>query len=211
MKRFFLYLFLFQGIVLNSFSQQTKLWTDQDKKYLVTNLSRTKQSIIDETKDLTAAQWNFKSSAESWSINQIVEHLAIWELLLEREIGLALFAGPKPELTKDVRSDSSVVATLLEEKQHIATEFTKPFTFTVPLGLNEGKSNLASFLKMRNEAIGFTDSTTTDLRYYFLRPGRKDVHQVFITIFAHTDRHLRQIRKVKLSQNYPKQSIASNR
>jgi hypothetical protein len=92
----------------------------------------------------------------------------------------------------------------MEEKAHITTEYTKPFTFTVPLGLNEGKNNLAWFLKMRNEGIGFVDSTATDLRYYFLRPGRKNVHQVFITIYAHTDRHLRQLRRVKQDPNYPK-------
>lgn len=67
------------------------------------------------------------------------------------------------------------------------------------MGLNEGKNNLAWFLNMRSEGIGFNDSTSNDLRYYFLRPGRGNVPQVFITIFAYTDRHLRQIRKVKLN------------
>jgi hypothetical protein len=93
----------------------------------------------------------------------------------------------------------------MEEKPHITTEYTKPFTFTVPMGLNEGKNNLAWFLKMRNESINYLDTTTTDLRYYFLRLGRGNVHQVYITIFAHTDRHLKQIRKLKLNPNYPKQ------
>jgi hypothetical protein len=211
MNRLFLAVIMLSGFVSSSWCQQTKLWTDQERKYLVANLSRTRQLVIEETKNLTPAQWNFKESADKWSINQIVEHLGIWELLLDREINLALAGGPKPELTKEVRTDSSVVTFLMEEKQHIAPEYTRPFTFTVPLGLNEGKHNLAWFLKMRDEAIGFTDSTTTDLRYYFLRPGRKDVHQVFVTIFAHTDRHLRQIRKVKLSANYPRHSVAINR
>ena len=183
-----------------------KLWTEADRKYLAENLTRTRDSLIKETKNLTETQWNFKESADRWSINQITEHLALWELILEREISQALFAGPHAErLIKDPKSsDSSIIAFLSEEKPHITTEYTTPFTFTVPLGTNEGKNNLAWFLKMRNEGISYVDTTTTDLRYYF-RPGKKDdVHQTFIIIFGHTDRHLRQIRKVKSNPNYPR-------
>jgi hypothetical protein len=190
-------------LFLSSFARQMQNWSNDDRKYLIENLSRTRDSVIKETKNLSPAQWNFKESPDRWSINQIIEHLGIWELLLEREINQGLVAGARPELNDKI-TDSSVIARLMEEKQHIATEYTKPFTFTVPMGLNEGKNNLAWFLKMRNEGIGFVDSTTTNLRAYFLRPGRGNVHQIFITIFAHTDRHLRQIRRVKLDPNYPK-------
>jgi hypothetical protein len=192
------------GFVVSSFAQEIKPWSKEDRKYLLDNLTRTRESVINETKNLSQAQWNFKESPDRWSINQVVEHLAIWELLLQREINLAFTAGPRPELAKEARNDSAVVAFLMEENQHIAPEYTKPFTFTVPMGLNEGKNNLAGFVKMRNEGIGYTDSTTADLRAYFLRPRRNSVHQVFITMFAHTDRHLKQIKKVKLHPNYPK-------
>ncbi len=191
-------------LTLNSFTQHSRLWAEDNRKYLIDNLLRTRDSIIAETKNLSQAQWNFKESPDRWSINQIVEHLAIWETLLQREISQALVAGPRPDLNKESRIDSAVVGFLMEENPHIATEYTKPFTFTVPMGMNDGKSNLAWFLKMRNEGINYVDSTTADLRSYFLRPGRGNIHQVFITIFAHTDRHLRQIRKVKLDPKYPK-------
>jgi DinB family protein len=183
-----------------------KLWTEADRKYLAENLTRTRDSLIKETERLTEAQWNFKESADRWSINQITEHLALWELILEREISQALFAGPHAELLiRDRKSfDSSIIAFLSEEKPHITTEYTTPFTFTVPVGANEGKNNLTWLLKMRNEGISYVDTTTADLRYYF-RPGKKDdVHQAFMIIFGHTDRHLRQIRKVKSNPNYPR-------
>lgn len=199
--------FILNGVIclvlsLNLFSQSS--WTDMDRKYLSDNLVRTRDSLIKETRNLSAEQWNFKEAPGRWSINEVVEHLAIWELLLDREVSQALIAGPQPELTKSVKPDSSIVAFLSEEKPHIATEYTKPFTFTVPMGLNSGTNNLAWFLKMRNESLNYIDSTQQDLRYYFLRAGRGNVHQVFITIFAHTDRHLRQIRKIKANANYPK-------
>jgi hypothetical protein len=191
-------------LTLSCSAQQSKLWPEDNRKYLIDHLSRTRDSIIEETKNLSHAQWNFKESPDRWSINQVVEHLAIWETLLQREISQAIVAGPRPELNKEARTDSAVVSFLMEENPHIATEYTRPFTFTVPMGLNDGKNNLAWFLKMRNEGIDYVDSTTADLRAYFLRPGRGNVHQVFITTFAHTDRHLRQIRRVKLDPKYPK-------
>ena len=183
MKQFFCTLLL-SIPMLPSFTQQRKLWSEDNRKYLVDNLSRTRDSIITETKNLSQAQWNFKESPDRCSINQVVEYLAIWETLLQREISQALVAGPRPELNKEARTDSAVVGFLMEENPHIANEYTKPFTFTVPLGLNDGKNNLAWFLKMRNEGVNYVDSTTADLRAYFLRPGRGNIHQVFITIFA---------------------------
>ena len=127
------------------FTQQSKLWSEDNRKYLIENLSRTKDSIVAETKNLSQAQWNFKESSGRWSINQIVEHLAIWETLLQREISQAFVAGPRPELNKEARTDSAVVGFLMEENPHIATEYTKPFTFTVPMGLNDGKIILHGF------------------------------------------------------------------
>jgi hypothetical protein len=199
--------FILSGLIclflsLNLLSQ--KLWTDADRKYLVDNLVRTRDSIIKETKNLTEQQWNFKESPDRWSINEVIEHLAIWELLLDREVSQALVSGPQPDLAKNAKPDSSILLFLMEDKPHITTEYTKPFTFTVPMGLNNGKNNLAWLLRMRNESIEYLNSTSQDLRYYFLRAGRGNVHQVYITIFAHTDRHLKQIRKIKANTNYPK-------
>ena len=198
--------FILQGsfyllLSLNLLSQ--KLWTEADRKYLLDNLKRSRDSLILETKGLSEKQWNFKEAADRWSINEVVEHLGIWELILDREISQGLIAGPQPELTKNGRTDSSIVAFLMEETPHITTDFTKPFTFTVPMGINSGKNNLAWFLKMRNESLMFLDSTSQDLRYYFRR-GKGDIHQAYITTFAHTDRHLRQIRRIKTNANYPK-------
>jgi hypothetical protein len=204
MKRLFCTTLLCISLLSSSFAQQGKPWTEKERAYLLENLTRTRDALINETKNLSQAQWNFKESPDRWSINQVIEHLAFWDLIFEREINQALIAGPRPELTKDARTDSAVLAFLGEEKAHISPEYTKPFTFTVPMGLNEGKNNLAWLLKMRNEGIGYVDSTKMDLRAYFIRPGKGSVHQVFMSMFAHTDRHLKQIRRVKLDPKYPK-------
>src|SRR6187399_972093 len=75
------------------------VWTEADRKYLLDNLIRSKQEIIDETKNLTKEQWNFKESPDRWSINQIVEHICLWELIQMNEISTSLRIGPIPGFT----------------------------------------------------------------------------------------------------------------
>src|SRR5215212_1916768 len=116
-------------------AQQSRSWTESDRKYLIENLIRTRDELIKETSNLTKEQWNFKESPDRWSINQVVEHIAIWELLLDNEVSKALSAGLQIE-SKDIKPDSTYLGFILEEKPHISIEYTKPFTYTLPGGLN---------------------------------------------------------------------------
>ena len=198
--------YIFTGSICLILSLQVlsqKLWTEEDRKYIVDNLISTRDSLIEETKNLTETQWNFKESADRWSIKQVVEHINIWELLLMNEVSKAISAGPKPELEKKTRPDSTYLNFILEQKPHISVEYTKPFTYTLPMGLNDGTNNVAWFLKMRNESIEYLKKADEDLRTFY-QPNGKNVHQVYITVFGHCERHLRQIRKVKANGNYPK-------
>ena len=84
-------------LAFQGYAQETKLWSEADRKYLLDNLTRSREELIKETKGLTKEQWNFKESADRWSINQIVEHIAIWELLMSHDISRMLSKGPQPE------------------------------------------------------------------------------------------------------------------
>jgi len=188
----------------NVSAQQSPNWSETDRKYLVDNLARTREMIIGETNNLTKEQWNFKESADRWSISEVIEHIAIWELLLSHEVSKALSGGLQPQLNKDAKPDSIYVGFIMEEKPHISIEYTKPFTYTLPMGLNDGKNNVAWFLKMRNESIGYLSTASVDLRSYYLKASRPNIHQLYITIFGHSERHYRQIMKIKANPGYPK-------
>lgn len=185
-------------------AQLPGLWTEADRNYLVGQLTRTRDSLIQETESLSNAQWNFKEAKDRWSIKEVVEHIAIWELLLTHEVSRAIGAGVQEDWSKEAKPDTVYLRFILENTPHISVEYTKPFTYTLPMGLNDGKNNLAWFLKMRNESITYLKTATEDLRYYFLKKDRPNVHQVYIYIFGHSQRHLRQIRKIKANSNYPK-------
>ena len=181
-----------------------KLWTENDRKYLLDSLINTRDLVIKETANLSPAQWNFKESPDRWSIKEVVEHITIWELLLSHEVSKALSAGLQPDLNKTAKPDSIYYGFIMEEKPHISVEYTKPFTYTLPMGLNDGKNNVAWFLKMRNESIEWIKTAKDDLRGHYLKPGRPNVHQVYITIYGHSQRHVKQIKKIKAHVSYPK-------
>jgi hypothetical protein len=181
----------------------TPIWTEADRKYLLDNLVRSKHQLIEETKSLTKKQWNFKESSDQWSINQIVEHIDRYELIFMHEISVAFQMGPIPDFPQHLPDSTFVDHDPNDLKKNNTTDFTKPFTISVPLGLNEGINNMIWFNKMRDESIDYLKSTTQNIRTHYVNFG-PDMHQKFIMIFTHTDRHVRQIKRVKANLKYPK-------
>ncbi len=190
------------GSILSGFAQETTVWTEADRKYLIENLIRSRDQLLKETEGLSEKQWNFKEAPDRWSINEVVEHINLWELLFQHEMNRGFQAGAQPERIKTARPDSYFLDFIMEEKPHHSAEYTKPFTYTIPMNLNSLKSNVSWFLKMRNESVEYVKSSHEDLRLYFNSYG--SIHQIYIYAFGHTDRHLRQIQKIKQHTNYPK-------
>ena len=206
MKSLFLFtLLFFASVTPYAQIKPTKnaiTWSEADRKYLLDNLIRSKQEIIDETKNLTTEQWNFKENENRWSINQIVEHLAKWELLFMHDISTALQKGENAT-NQASKPDNYFIDDPKGQKNQSAVDYTKPFTYAVPLGNNEGKSNVLWLNTMRDESIEYLKKETKNLRLYY-DCDNINVHQVYMIVFGHTDRHLRQLRKVKQHTNYPK-------
>lgn len=187
-----------------STAQEAKRWTDDDRQYLLENLTRSHDEIMLETNGLTRDQWMFKESPDRWSINEVVEHIALWELLLEYRISRQLAGGLQPDRAMNAISDSVVLGFIMEDKKHYSLDYSQPFTYTIPMDLNDLQHNLAWLSKLRKEAIDHVSTTSSDLRQYYVSDSQSNIHQVYITLFGHADRHLRQIRKIKEHPQYPK-------
>lgn len=210
MKNILLALSLFTGfsVVTNAQTKSDKpvvtpMWNETDRKYLLDNLIRSKEEIIAETKDLSKEQWNFKESPERWSINQIVEHLCLWELIQMNDISVAFKNGPMPDYPPPLADSVFIEPDPERQSKRITTEFTKPFTYGVPLGNNEGKNNVIWYTTMRNESIEFLKTTNDNLRIHYVCFG-PNIHQAYMMFFRHSFRHLGQIRDIKKHPNYPR-------
>src|SRR6202795_1500546 len=53
-----------------------------DKERALQYLESTKKGVLDATKGLSDAQWNFKPAPDRWSVAEVMEHLAAAEDML---------------------------------------------------------------------------------------------------------------------------------
>lgn len=182
-------------------AQETKsLWTEADRQYTLENMRRTRDALIKETENLTPEQWAFRDSTNRWSIAEVVEHLALWEIVWSREISMGSRNKPQPELNATSSPDSYYTTFIMEDKVHASPDFSRP------TGFIQGKNNLTFFLRGREQAIKFVETTKLDLRAHFELTNTqypRNMHQVLIYQWGHVDRHLKQIAKLKAHKNYP--------
>lgn len=183
-------------------SQPHSAWTEADRKYLVDNLERTKLEIIEQTKNLTPAQWAFKEDSATWTIGQVLEHLGLYERIFAQEADIMLSSNPEPALDSFALPDSTYINWMNDPGPHKAEWNAEP------LGLMKGKDNLSFYLFGRNHIIDFIKNTSYDLRaHYTYRWGnekRRSIHALMVVHFGHTDRHLKQIRRIKSNPKFPK-------
>jgi hypothetical protein len=186
--------------------EPAKRWTETDRRYTVDNLKRTRDELTRETADLTDAQWHFHESPDRWSIAEVVEHLALWEIIWAREIGMGIRNTPRPDLLATSSPDSYYMNFIMETNPHTSPDFSRP------TGFIRGKNNLVFFQRLRDQAIAFTDTTQADMRVQFELTATKfprNMHQVYIYQWGHVDRHLRQIRKIKQHPGYPATTLSA--
>ncbi|MDZ7604615.1 MAG: DinB family protein [Cyclobacteriaceae bacterium] len=204
MKIFSQYLFFLFSICISnlSHSQNVRLWTDSDRKYIVENLERTKLEIIRETQELSFEQWSFKEDSTKWSIGQVLEHLGLYERIFSQEADIMLSSIPEPELNSLSLPDSTYLNWMNDPSPHKAEWNAEP------LGLMKGVDNLSFFLFGRNNITAFVKNTSYDLKaqhtYRWGNEKRRSIHALMVVHFAHTDRHLKQILRIKNSINFPK-------
>ena len=53
--------------------------TQAEKEHALQYLESTTRDVLDATKDLSEAQWNFKAAPDRWSVAQVMEHIAAAE------------------------------------------------------------------------------------------------------------------------------------
>ena len=185
-----------------SMMAQDKLWTEKDRAFVYENMERTKMEMIAATENLTPEQWHFKPGPDSWCIAQVVEHIGLYERIVYQEAMVANAIGPRPELYKEQRSDEEFISWMAETNPHVAPENA------VPLGFMQGSDNIKFFEYGRDLILEYLKSTDKDLKAQFIprssEPNKmRSIHGLMIVHFGHTDRHLRQIERIKASSEFP--------
>src|SRR5579859_1180667 len=176
--------------------------TQAEKDRAVQYLEKTKQGVLDATKGLSEAQWNFKAGPDRWSIAQVMEHIAAAEDYIRGLVVEKVMVAPAvPD--RDLKKTDDMVMAMIPDRSQKA-QAPEPLVPTNRYNSPEGSVNF--FLDSRATTENFVKSTPGLRDHAIDSPmGMKlDGYQFVLLIAAHSERHTKQILEVKADPNYPK-------
>jgi len=184
----------------SAYAQET---TQADKDKALAYLESTKKGVLDATKGLSEAQWNFKPAPDKWSVAECVEHIAAAEDLIRGMDVEKVMKAPAAPGRDTAKIDAGIMAMIPDRSQKAqAPDELKP---TNRFGSPEG--SLKHFVESRATTENFLKDTP-DLRAHAVDSpmgGPKvDAYEWVLFVAAHSQRHTKQIEEVKADPNFPK-------
>jgi hypothetical protein len=174
--------------------------TDGERQRLLAHLDLTAGWLATELAGLSAAQLEFRMEPDTWTIRDVVEHLAIAEPQYWKQFEDSV-ARPLPAAAYAPQAtDAGILWYGIDRGNRQRTGEAR-----VPDGrfASAGEAH-ASFVKLRAVMRERAATTHEDLRGRPLIDGNMDAYQWFLMISTHAQRHILQIREVKAHPKYPK-------
>jgi hypothetical protein len=177
--------------------------TKTERSEAIKYLEKTRAGVLEATKGLSEAQWQFKPAPEKWSVAEVTEHIAAAEdFLMNMVKEKVMSAPPRPD-----GDDVKAIDTMILEK---VPDRSKKVQASEPLHpsnrFGSPKESLKHFQASRGNTIEFLKKTQ-DLRMHAVDSpfGKKfDAYEWVLMVAAHSDRHTKQIAEVKADPNFPK-------
>ena len=183
---------------------QAQSLTQVDRDKAMRYLGTTRQGVIDATKGLSAAQWNFKPAPDRWSVAEVTEHIAAAEDMFRGLIvDKVLRAGARTQPADVAVIDEIVISKVPDRtEKRQAPEMLKP---TNRFGSPD--ASLKHFLESRTTTEDLLKNTKDLREHAILSPFGKemDAYEWILFISANSERHTKQINEVKADPNFPKQ------
>src|SRR6267378_4269375 len=176
--------------------------TQAEKDKALQYLETTKKNVLDATKGLSEAQWNFKAAPDRWSVAQVVEHIAAAEDFIRGMVKEKLMMAPAGEPGRDVKKTDEGVLAMVPDRTN-KVQAPEPLVPTNRFGSPEG--SVKHFLESRATTEDFLKSATGLRDHVTDSPmGKLDGYEFVLLIAAHSERHTKQINEVKADLNFPK-------
>jgi hypothetical protein len=186
--------------VLSGAEAQTLSQADRDRA--VQYLETTRKNIVDATRGLSDAQWNFKPSPFRWSVAQVMEHIAASEDLL-RQIAEDQIKKAPPGPDRDLKKTDDKVLEVIPDRSR---KFQAPEQLRPRNQFGSPEAALKHFLESRAKTVELLNSTP-DLRAHVVESGllgKIDAYERILFIGAHSERHTKQLLEVKADPKFPK-------
>lgn len=192
------------ALLLFSFSLVSTKLTKEEREKAVAELTKTHELMQQTLDGLSEEQLNFKSTPESWSIAECVEHLAISENAFDQMLMGSLETTADLTRRSEVKmSDDELLAMISNRDEKVKT--SEPFEPSGKFGTFE--ETLNAFETKRAEHIAYMETTEDDLRHHYgqLPFGTIDAYQIMLFMSGHTERHVKQMEEVKSDDNFPEE------
>jgi hypothetical protein len=177
---------------------EQRTMTPGDRQRLLAHLAMTEDWLNAEVRGLTPAQARFQMTPESWSITQVVEHLAIAEPQYWTMVEDSL---KQPATTDKLPTTDAQILWYGIDR----TDRQKTGEARLPKGkFDDVRDALAAFRKLRGTIREFSSTTQENLRAKKLQGGNMEVYQWVLMISTHAQRHILQIHEIKNHPKYPK-------
>lgn len=191
-------LLLMAGAVAASAQEVTQADKDRALQYL----ESTKKNVLEATKGLSEAQWNFKPAPDRWSVAQVIEHIAAAEDFLRTLDKEKVMLSPAGEPGRDAKKADDAVLAMVPDRTN-KVQAPEPLVPTNRFGSPEG--SIKHFVESRATTEDFLKSTPGLRDHVMDSPmGKLDGYEFILLVAAHSERHTKQINEVKADPNFPK-------
>ncbi len=177
--------------------------TPEDRDKALKYLESTRANVLEATKGLSPAQWNFKPGPDRWSVAEVTEHIAAAEDFLMGMVNEKVMKAPARTEADDVKAIDEQVLKAVPDRTN-KVQAPEPLRPTNRYGSAE--ASLKHFEESRAKTIEFLKSAN-DLREHAADGpfGKKlDGYEWVLFVAAHSERHTKQINEVKADPNFPK-------
>ena len=175
-----------------------------DKERALQYLESTKKGVLDATKGLSDAQWNFKSAPDRWSIAQVMEHLAAAEDMLMGMTQEQVMKSPAVPIrsAEEIKKADEIVLAMVPDRSHKA-QAPEPLKPSNRFGSPEAAQK--HFQESRATTEEYLKSTPGLRAHLGDSPlGKLDAYEFVLFTAAHSERHTKQMLEVKADPNFPK-------
>jgi len=200
MKKFLLVLTL---TTLVSTALKAQSLTAEDRDKAIKYLEKTRAGLLDATRGLSEAQWNFKAATNRWSVAEVTEHIAASEGMMLSMIQEQVMNGPARNDGEDVKAIDEFILKAVPDRSRKAQA---PEELRPTNRFGSPKESLKHFEESRAQSIQYTKSTKNLREHTMDSPiGKKlDGYEWLLFLSAHSERHTKQIEEVKADPNFPK-------
>lgn len=208
MKHLILFFLLSSSLTLAA-QPPKRLYTDSENKTMLRLLDSTHNELVSVVKTLTDSQFFYRVDTDTWSANDIIEHLGLIDEGYVRELWFSLsqpvFPASYADSTKGGDEKALAYATQPEKGKARGTNLPRNRYCT--------KEACVRIFSEANDLAKefFTVNASKDIRRYFSfrMDGKgartiRDLHQLGLSLAAHRMRHIEQLKKIIADARFPR-------